>query len=349
MITHDINVMIGKDNPDKNIVVKRNDTGVNFNIHLKTAKRLSSWRKEETDYIIPRNVVAVLKISKPDKTYVLIDGTTSAASVLYKTPKKSKAITVPGISKAEVSIYDEDGRRITSATFNIEVADECVSGHEEDSGNYVDLMGELIEEIQKAASSTESSAENAADSATDAEKAAEDAKKSKENAAKSAKIAADAQVNVPFIGENGNWYVWSVENSEYVNSGVKAQGPQGKDGESGLPTIIQSTAASWSGVLMPYSEMKFSEPMEYLSIYGFTPNAKNPGNDMWSIVFTAADSMEFWYLNSIEWSIAEPVITKGYTYYMSFIPLRDDGVDGDGCFVGKILGVWVAKELTASE
>lgn len=125
------------------------------------------------------------------------------------------------------------------------------------------------------------------------------------------------------------------------------EGKPGKDGESGLPTIVSSTAASWAGILIPYSEMKFSEPMEYLSIYGFEPNTKNPGNDMWSIVFTATDSMEFWYPVLVEWSIAEPVITKGYTYYISFIPLIDDGVDEEGYFKGKVLGVWVAKELTA--
>ena len=199
MITHDINVLIGKDHPDKNITVKRNDTGVNFNVHLKTVKRFSYYRKEETDYIIPRNVVAVLKIAKPDKTYVLIDGSTSAASVLYKIPKDSTAFTVPGISKAEVSIYDENGRRITSATFNIEVVDECVSGHEEDSGNYVDLMGGLIDEIQKAATSTERSAERASSSATEAQKAAEgvtslamDAEKAAESASDSASEAQTA-------------------------------------------------------------------------------------------------------------------------------------------------------------
>lgn len=192
MITHDINVLIGKDNPDKNIVVKRNDTGVNFNVHFKTEKRFSYWRKEETDYIIPRNVVAVLKIAKPDKTYVLIDGSVSSASVLYKTPKGSTAFTVPGISKAEVSIYDENGRRITSATFNIEIADECVSDHEEDSGNYVDLMGDLIEEIQNAANSTENSAKRAADSANKAQTASTSAADSAIAAQKAATGAADS-------------------------------------------------------------------------------------------------------------------------------------------------------------
>ena len=40
----------------------------------------------------------------------------------------------------------------------------------------------------------------------------------------------------PFIGENGNWYVWDVESKAFEDSGVKAighQGPPGPQGEVG--------------------------------------------------------------------------------------------------------------------
>ena len=187
MITHDINVLIGKDNPDKNIAVKRHDTGVNFRVYLKTVKRFSHWRKEETDYIIPHNVVAVLKIAKPDKTYVLIDGSVSPSSVLYEIPEDSKAFAVSGKNEAEVSLYGANGRRITSATFYIDVDEECACDCEQDSGSYVDILGKQIEEIKKAE-----------------------------------ERAVAAASHPPILSDNATWMEWDVEKEEYIDTGIKA-------------------------------------------------------------------------------------------------------------------------------
>lgn len=34
----------------------------------------------------------------------------------------------------------------------------------------------------------------------------------------------------PYIGENGNWYVYDNVTGEYVDSGTEARGPKGEDG-----------------------------------------------------------------------------------------------------------------------
>lgn len=64
---------------------------------------------------------------------------------------------------------------------------------------------------------------------------AADAAASSANAAKDAldKTTAIA-ASTPYIGENGNWFVWDADHGSYVDSGIVAVGPQGPIGPSGL-------------------------------------------------------------------------------------------------------------------
>ena len=39
--------------------------------------------------------------------------------------------------------------------------------------------------------------------------------------------------NSPYIGQNGNWYVYNAEQEQFVDSGVAARGPQGETGATG--------------------------------------------------------------------------------------------------------------------
>lgn len=55
-------------------------------------------------------------------------------------------------------------------------------------------------------------------------------------AAQAAQAAAeDAASKYPIIGEGGSWLLWDWEQGAYVDSGVKAQGPEGQPGEPGKP------------------------------------------------------------------------------------------------------------------
>lgn len=67
-----------------------------------------------------------------------------------------------------------------------------------------------------------------------------------------------AVVHEPYIGENGNWYVWSWEDNDYVDTEVDATGPAGADGQDGDPGpagngIVSITKTSTSGLVDTYT------------------------------------------------------------------------------------------------
>lgn len=150
MITHDINVLIGADNPGKKIEVKCHDTGVNLCVFLNTMHRLSLRRSREEAYTIPAGCTAVLKMARPDKTCVLQDGKCMSTSILFSFKPDQGAFNVPGESEAEVNIFGPDGRRITTATFCIEVTKEAACDCEQAPGGYVDILAEQIKAINEA-------------------------------------------------------------------------------------------------------------------------------------------------------------------------------------------------------
>ena len=177
-----------------------------------------------------------------------------------------------------------------------------------------------------------------------------------ENAAKRIE---DANGHPPYIdSSSGHWYVWDVETGGYKDSGVEARGEQGRQGEqgkqgepgaqgepgtSGLPTIYNCNSNGWEANLPAYTETRIMQESSYINILGFDYNTENVGNDMWAITFTLVNNSEGYAPNvcipaSVEWAVAEPIFTSGYTYYLSFIP-----------FGNKLLGVWVVKELKVSE
>ena len=53
MITYDINVLIGAEDSTTKVLVKRNDSGVNLRVFLKTRRRQSDVRYEDVAYTIP--------------------------------------------------------------------------------------------------------------------------------------------------------------------------------------------------------------------------------------------------------------------------------------------------------
>lgn len=72
------------------------------------------------------------------------------------------------------------------------------------------------------ASEASASATTATTKAGEAATSATNAANSATAAATSASQAAAWSANPPYIGANGNWYVWSIQSSAYVDSGVDA-------------------------------------------------------------------------------------------------------------------------------
>ena len=54
-----------------------------------------------------------------------------------------------------------------------------------------------------------------------------------EDVIKAAEKAETATVKTPYIGDNGNWYVWNFEKNEYEDSGVNSEGKPGEPGPAG--------------------------------------------------------------------------------------------------------------------
>lgn len=48
-----------------------------------------------------------------------------------------------------------------------------------------------------------------------------------------ANAANEAASRAPYVGANGNWYVWNAASGSYIDSGSKAQGPVGPQGPAG--------------------------------------------------------------------------------------------------------------------
>lgn len=197
MITFAVFVSIGERNANKEIVVKCHDTGVNLRTIFQVSKN-KTWRKEMIPYTVPEGATAVLKMAKPDKTYVITDGTVETNGALFALDPQ--CFTAPGTCKAEVSLFDSSGRRLTSATFTITVEDECICGCDQESEPYVDVMAEQIQAAVEAADRAEA-----------------------------------ATTRNPIISDHETWMIWNAETGAYVDTGepTSKEGPQGPQGSKG--------------------------------------------------------------------------------------------------------------------
>lgn len=185
MITYDVNLCLGTDNPNKRLAVKCHDTGVNLRVYLQVC-RPGKWKDTTSPYTIPAGSVAVLRITKPDKKYCITDGVIENNYALFE--MNPQAFTAVGSCKAEVSLFGQGGRRITSGTFYIDVPEECICGCNLESENYIDVMSEQI------------------------------------RAAIDAADRAEAAVTHGPIINGGTWWLWNPETEEYEDSGVSASG-----------------------------------------------------------------------------------------------------------------------------
>lgn len=217
MIIYNMSVLMGENNSGSSPKIKCNDTGVCLRIFPVIRTPLSKYRDKLEEYRIPSHCTAVLKVAKTDKTYALTDGQIEGNSMLFKLP--AQACTKLGKALAEVNIFGEDGRRVTTGTFVLEVVDEAVSDHSPDSQVYVDILAEYIKGVTEAKNAAEAAAERA-------EKAAE--------AAEGSGGTGGGQVHGPIIGEDGSWWLWDSDLDQYVNSGVNAYGEDGHTPQKGV-------------------------------------------------------------------------------------------------------------------
>ena len=93
-----------------------------------------------------------------------------------------------------------------------------------------------------ASSTTATAAKNAAlAAASDAQGYKNDAVAAKNAAEAAAASAAEVSVRTPYIGANGDWYVWDDEEEEFVDSGTPARGAKGDKGDTGATGATGAT------------------------------------------------------------------------------------------------------------
>ena len=185
-------------------VLKQYDSGISFRVGLTVCKDPGTWKEHYEPYIIPNGATAILKVQKPDKTFTLTDAeVTSGNVVCCQLP--SQAATAAGPCAAEISLYNQSGERITTATFHYEVEKGCVDEGAEQSTDYIDIMGDYIQWCKD-----------------------------------SEKQLIELNTHPPIPGDGGYWLVWDLDGEKYVTSNlplpdvsVGPPGPQGPQGEKG--------------------------------------------------------------------------------------------------------------------
>lgn len=138
-------------------------------------------------YTISEDCFATFTAKKADGTKIHNPCTIENNVILYEfTPQTCSAV---GTMKAEIKIYGADDKMITSSCFQIIVYDTVYTdGDEVSSEDEMNTLDSLILEARKIIN----------------EGCMSDGKS-------------------PFIGENGNWFVWDAEDGDYADTGISAR------------------------------------------------------------------------------------------------------------------------------
>lgn len=157
-------------------------------------------------------------------------------------------------------------------------------------------------------------AQAAEQSATQAENSATAAERARANAESYA-------LHPPVIGDDGLWYLW--DGTQYVATDKSS---------SGLPDVVTLSGAEVSLALANNTEYRCAEAMSSLEITGFEAGPAGKA-ELWSIVFTAGDTVTVTLPDTVVWAVAEPVFTAGSTYWLTVVPMA-----------GKYLAAWAEVE-----
>ena len=155
----------------------------------------------------------------------------------------------------------------------------------------------------------------------------------------------------PYIGENGNWYVYN-ESGVFEDSGVKAQGDDGISGlpdrvvyhnpTSGKPYLFNNhhyEIISDSEATVTELDLMLNPFYDRIDENGRLVLADRTKSSAVTLTINVLDGMtivlypiaaDTQYSAEIIWAGAEPTFTPGYTYFLSFVPLSDT----------RILGAW---------
>lgn len=95
-----------------------------------------------------------------------------------------------------------------------------------------------------------------------------------------------AESGTPYIGENGNWYIWDSDTKAYKDSGVKAEGKDGtngKDGTDGKDAVTYILESTPSTIILnsdgSFNRNNQYDEQKYLYVWGYKiVNGKRTNN-----------------------------------------------------------------------
>lgn len=99
-----------------------------------------------------------------------------------------------------------------------------------------------------------------------------------------------------------------------------------------LVTVESLAGAELAVTLANNTEYRCADPVTSLTIEGLAPGLAGK-SEMWSIVFTAGETITVTVPDTVVWAVAEPVFTPESTYWITWTPLGD-----------KYLAVWTEVE-----
>lgn len=188
-----------------------------------TGRLIAHLYDGEVAYTPASGATALIEGTKPDKKgysyYATISGSTVTANLTQQMS------VVAGRSRVNLIIKEGNNR---TGTF-VFILDVQATGLSDDTDTSSSELAPYIDGAQAAAREAAESAQTAVDakntavSAKDtAVSAKNDAVSAKEAAEEAAEIATESNTHPPYIGSNGNWYVWNTTTNQYVDSGVDA-------------------------------------------------------------------------------------------------------------------------------
>ena len=199
-------------------------------------------------YSLPSGTTARIDGIKPDKEGFSYSDATSVSGNTITVTTKTQMTTTPGNVECEIRLVN-NSQDIGTLNFIMLVEESPLSDVDISKTDLPDLIAEVRAAADTAvasATSASNSAESASGSATSATTAATSASTNglkaegyavgkqngadvpsgseyyHNNAAYYANIASSLSSNPPYIGANGNWYVWNTSTSQYVDSGIDA-------------------------------------------------------------------------------------------------------------------------------
>ena len=175
--------------------------------------------------------LVVVQNGKVYPAVVNVDG----ADLIWNVLAADVAIAEIGSLELIYYVGDTIAKSQTWETF-VEVSKSAEGTTEppEPAKNWVDVVINTASDAKQSATESAESARQSAESAT--------------NAAASATKAENAVGHSPIVGENGNWFVWDFEKSEYVDSGKPSSTPPITPDTAGKYLTNDGSKAEWGEV-----------------------------------------------------------------------------------------------------